>query len=71
MIETNEKIRILLKRKNLTVTELSEKIGTTRQNLTNKLARNNFNENDLKLIASALNCTINITFQDVDSGEVL
>lgn len=71
MIETNEKIRILLKRKNVTITELSEKIGTTRQNLTNKLKRNNFNENDLKLIASTLGCTLSITFQDNESGEVL
>lgn len=71
MIETNEKIRILLKRKNITVTELSEKIGTTRQNMTNKLNRNNFSEKDLREIAGALGCDLVLCFKDKESGEVL
>lgn len=71
MLETNEKIRILLKRRNITVTELAEKIGTTRQNLTNKLSRNNFNEKDIRLIAEVLSCNINIVFEDKDTHEII
>lgn len=71
MIETNEKIRILLKRKNMTVTELAEKVDTTRQNMTNKLNRNNFAEKDLKEISDALGCDLILEFRDRETGEIL
>ena len=69
MLETNEKIRLLLKRKGMTVTSLAESINTTRQNLTNKLNRNNFSENELKEIANALGCSLILEFEDVESKE--
>ena len=34
-----EKVKILLKRRNMTITELATILGTSRQNLTNKLSR--------------------------------
>ncbi len=39
-----EKIRILIKRKKITISELANLIGTTNQNLSNKLTRDNFSE---------------------------
>lgn len=69
MLETNEKIRLLLKRKGMNVTSLAESINTTRQNLTNKLNRNNFSENELKEIANALGCSLILEFEDVESKE--
>lgn len=69
MLETNEKIRLLLKRKGMTVTSLAESINTTRQNLTNKLNRNNFSENELKEIAEALGCSLILEFEDIKSKE--
>ena len=71
MLATNEKIRLLLKRKNITITELADKIDTTRQNLTNKLSRNNFNEIDLQKIAEALDQELSIVFKDKESGNEL
>lgn len=71
MLETNEKIRLLLKRKGMTVTSLAESINTTRQNLTNKLNRNNFSENELVNIAEALNCSLVLEFEDKDTKERL
>ena len=71
MIATNEKIRILLKRKEMTITELAEKTKTTRQNMTNKLNRNNFSENDLKDIAKALECDLILEFKDRKSNDIL
>jgi len=50
----SEKIRILLKRKNITIIELSKKLGTTNQNMANKFKRDNFSMNDLEEIAKAL-----------------
>lgn len=48
-----EKIRILLKRKKMTLAELATAIGTTSQNLSNKLSRDNFSEKELQQIAEA------------------
>lgn len=68
-LTTSEKIRIILKRRNMSVTTLAEKIDTTRQNLTNKLARDNFTETDLKDIAQALDCSFGSSFKFNDTGE--
>ncbi|QRN85613.1 helix-turn-helix domain-containing protein [Clostridia bacterium] len=51
-----EKIRILLKRKNVTIIELSKRLGTTNQNMANKLKRDNFSVNELEAIGEALDC---------------
>ena len=71
MLETSEKIRLLLKRKGKTVTELAGDLGTSRQNMTNKLNRNNFSENELVNIAEALNCSLVLEFEDKDTKERL
>ena len=70
-ISMGEKIKIVLKRRNITVTELAEKIGTSRQNLTNKFKRDNFSENEIQQIAQALNCTFEGTLTLNESGEVI
>jgi len=51
-----EKIRILIKRKKITISELANLIGTTNQNLSNKLTHDNFSEKELQQIAEALGC---------------
>lgn len=51
-----EKLRILIKRKKITISELAKLIGTTNQNLSNKLTRDNFSEKELQQIAEALGC---------------
>lgn len=68
-ITTAEKIKILLGRRNMTLGSLAEKTGQSRQNLSNKLARNNFSENELKKIAKALNCEYRSTFYLPDTQE--
>jgi len=64
-----EKIRTILRRRNMTIGELAEKTGQTRQNLSNKMKRDNFTERDLIQIAAALDCTYKATFTLNDSGE--
>ncbi|WP_010249435.1 helix-turn-helix transcriptional regulator [Acetivibrio cellulolyticus] len=63
-----EKIRILAKRKKVTISELATLIGTTNQNLSNKLTRDNFSEKELKQIAEALGCSFEgfFIFEDGD-----
>lgn len=68
----SEKIRILLiKRGNLSQTELAKKLNTSPQNLNDKLKRDNFTERDLQAIASALDCTFTATFTMNDTGETI
>ncbi|KYG90412.1 transcriptional regulator [[Bacillus] sp. KCTC 13219] len=49
-----EKIRVILKRKNLTLAELAERLDISKQNLNSKMKRDNFSQNELKEIARAL-----------------
>ena len=65
-----EKIRIaLVKRGNLSESELARRIGTSPQNLHNKMKRDNFSEAELRAIAQALGLTLEIEFIDPETGE--
>lgn len=70
-LSMSEKIKIMLKRRNMTMTQLAETIGQSRQNLSNKMSRNNFSERELEAIANALDCTYTASFTMNDSGETL
>ena len=68
-LSMGEKIKVVLRRRNMTLGELAEKTGQTRQNLSNKMSRDNFTEKELRKIADALNCTYYAGFTLDDSGE--
>lgn len=50
------KIRVVLGRRNMSITELAGALGQSRQNLSNKLTRDNFTTNELAAIAGVLEC---------------
>lgn len=64
-----EKIKVLLGRREMTLAQLAESTGQSRQNLSNKMSRDNFSEKDLQEIAEALNCTYKISLVMNDTGE--
>ena len=64
-----KKIKIILNRRDLTLAQLAELTGQSRQNLSNKLSRDNFSEKELYAIANALNCTFEAGFVMNDTGE--
>lgn len=66
----SEKIRIIAKRVNISMGELAEATGQTRQNLSNKLSRDNLSQNDLISLASAMGCTVEIKFTLPDGTEI-
>lgn len=68
-ISMGEKIKIILKRRNMTLGELAEQTSQSRQNLSNKMSRDNFSEKELAMIASALDCTYHAGFIMNDTGE--
>ncbi|MFT3951750.1 MAG: XRE family transcriptional regulator [Oscillospiraceae bacterium] len=60
----SEIIRHMLTHRNMSVTDLANLLDTTRQNMNGKLSRNNFCQNDLYDIASALGYEVIINFVD-------
>lgn len=64
-----ESIRIaLVKRGNLSESELARRMGISPQNLHNKMNRDNFTESDLRQIAEALGLQLEISFIDPATG---
>lgn len=63
-MDINESIRILCIKRKMTVADLSVKLGNSKQNLYNKLYRNDMKISDLEKIAEALDCNVQINFTD-------
>lgn len=65
-----EKIRIIAKRVNKSMGELADATGQTRQNLSNKMSRDNLSEKEIRALAAAMGCTVEIIFRLPDGTEV-
>lgn len=65
------KIKTILLERDMTIKELAEKIGTSGNNLSNKLSRDNLSEKELHAIADALNCCYDGIFTYLDTGKQL
>lgn len=61
-------IRIAMLKKNISLNELAEKVGTTPQNLSGKFRRDNLSEKDMRDIAEALGCDLQINLVDKVTG---
>ena len=63
------KLRIIMKERGMTLTELAKRLGISLSTLSDKFRRDNFNERDLRKIADVLNCDVEIvfSFRDGDS----
>ena len=57
-----EKIKVILNRQGSTIADLAEKLGQSRQNLTNKLTRDNLSEKEVREIADKLGCQYECIF---------
>ena len=69
MLTTAGKIKVIMKRNNFTMTELANQLNCSRQNLSNKMSRNNFDERELTAIANALGYELEINFINRETGE--
>ena len=67
----SEKIRLIAKRKGKTMGDIADMTNQSRQNLSNKMQRDNFSVAELNKIATALDCTVEIQFVDNASGEII
>lgn len=65
-----EQVKIVLSRRGMTIKELAELIEKqtgkkmSRQNLTQRLSRDNFQEQDMRMIASILECPLHLSILD-------
>lgn len=69
-----EQVKIVLSRKGMTIKELAEIIEAetgkkmSRQNLTQRLGRDNFQEQDMRMIAKILDCPFQLNILDEDQS---
>lgn len=72
-----EQVKIILSRKGMTIKQLAEEVEKhtgkpmSRQNMTQRLGRDNFQEQDMRMIAEILGCkfTLSIMEPDVDDTQ--
>lgn len=64
-----DKIRSLLRNKNVPIIELGHRLGKSKQNMSNKLKRDNYSINELKEIAEVMDCTLEVYFVDEDGNK--
>jgi transcriptional regulator with XRE-family HTH domain len=60
---------VMVKQGNITEAELARRLGQSPANFNGKMKRDNFSERELREIAEALGCTLDITFTDKETGE--
>lgn len=66
----SEKIEIALIKGKLNKTDLAEKMGTSIQNLYDKMKRDNFNEKQMQEVAEALGAELIIKLKLKDGTEI-
>lgn len=70
-MSASEKIRILAKRQKMSLGELADALNQSRQNLSNKMSRDNFSIRELEEIAAALGCELRVEFISKNDGETI
>ena len=68
-MSVTKKIKLLLVERDMKMTDLAEKLNTSKSNLSQKMQRDNFSEKELKEIADVLNCDYDIIFTTKDTGK--
>lgn len=66
-----EKLKTIMGRQKISMGELADRTGQSRQNLSNKLKRDDFSESEIRKMAEVLGLTINIQFIGKDGNIVL
>lgn len=64
----NEQIAVIMKRRGVSVAQLAEKLGKSRQNVNNRLKNSDFTTAEMRDYAAALGCTVNIEVIEPPEG---
>lgn len=66
-----EDIRVLLAKRNISMSELARRLGESPQNYGLKLKRNSIKDADLGQAASAMDYDVEVTYRDKATGKVV
>lgn len=58
-------LKLKLVEKDMTATQLASLLGTTQQNLSYKIKKDNFTENDMRRICEILDCNLTLAITDI------
>ena len=64
----NEQIAVIMKRQGVSVAELAQRLGKSRQNVNQRLNASDFTITDMNTYAAALGCTVNIEVIEPPEG---
>lgn len=70
-MSAGEKIKTIMARKKVSMGDMAEQTGQSRQNLSNKMKRDDFSESEIQKMAAVLGCTAEVIFTDMDGNAVL
>ena len=65
----SETIKLVMVKRNMTGIDLAEALGCSSQNVYALLKKDNWNENQLRIIAEKLNCRLDMGFVLNDTNE--
>lgn len=68
-LSVEEKIRLIAKRRGITLTELAKRLGISKQSLSRKLKGSNFTETEILIVCMVLDCSFDTVFTMNDTGE--
>lgn len=68
-LTVSEAIKVIAKRKGMTLKDVATATNQTRQNLCNKMGADDFRESEIRDIAAVLGCSVTIRFVDNQTGE--
>ena len=69
-MSAGEKLRIMMTRQKMSMGEMADKTGQSRQNLSNKMKRDDFSEKEIEKMAAALGCVSEVIFRD-EEGKII
>jgi len=70
-MSAGEKVRTIMNRQGMSMGEMADKTGQSRQNLSNKMKRDNFTMSDLEKMADAMGLRVRVQFVDAEGNIVL
>ena len=61
-----EQVRVVLRQRDMTIEQLADKLRVSRQNLNQKLNRNNFDEQTMRSVAEAMECDFFVSLSGIN-----
>lgn len=64
----SEQMRVIMNRRGVSVQELADRLGVSRQNVNQRLKRDNFTLDEMEKYAAAVGCSVNIEITEPLEG---